>query len=354
MNRRTAILLLIVVVLALSAVAIYTLLPKHYQLGERMLQTTGFWNKNEGFLFLTIQVSGRSTNIVQEKLGHLHFIFPLVLLGWNDMFYTQDVVAYHLLSSGKLDRFVLPANTTAAGLWTLPGGKLQLNPTGTADPPQYGFRWDGQKFVPVPPMPRPSGANATDSQLTEDDLGEEQEYPGLIEKSERPKFRNAGWHVKTLNGYEGRGGGASLPLELGHNTFQLIIRSFPLSSTSFDVGALTMGAQSVEISSKNAAQPTQVLWNQTGWKEIPKSQYQTRARQHGRRTQVPGLPRLWLLALFGLMMWKFVRWGISLGLRRSKAAYPQVHSDDVFVSSGIHRTIPFSRYGGPGSLHAGV
>src|SRR5262249_17652293 len=112
MNRRSAILLFIVLLLTLSAVAAYMLLPKHYQVGERMLQTTAFWNKNEGFFLLTIQVSGRSTNIVQERLGDLHFIFPLVLLGWNDMFYKQDVIAYHLLSSGKLDRFVLPANTT--------------------------------------------------------------------------------------------------------------------------------------------------------------------------------------------------------------------------------------------------
>jgi hypothetical protein len=228
LNRRTATVLLIVVVLTLGAVAAYILLPKHYELGERMLQTTAFWNRDEAFFFLTIQVSGHSTNIAQEKLARVHFVFPLLLLGWNDMFYKQDVIAYHLQSSGKLDRFPLPPNTTASGSWARRNGKLQLVPTTLGDPPSYGFRWDGEKFIPIPPLGKPAGANSIDSQLTEDDLEEDQEYPSLIQKSERQNFRKAGWH------YEGRGRGASLPLELGDHNFRLIVRSLPLSSSSFD------------------------------------------------------------------------------------------------------------------------
>jgi hypothetical protein len=248
MNRRTVILLFMVVVLTLSAAVAYTLLPKHYQIGERMLQTAAFWNKNEAFFFLSIQVSGRSTNMIQEKLAHAHFAFPLLLLGWNDMFYKQDVIAYHLPSSGKLDRFLLAPNTTTAGSWALRNGKLQLTPAATGDPAPDGFRWDGNNFVPVPPTKQRSGANSWDSQLTEDDLDEEPEYPSWIEKSERQNFRNSGWHIKTLNGFEGKGRGASLPLEIDDHSFRLIIRSFPLSRDSVEFGALTMGARSVEIS----------------------------------------------------------------------------------------------------------
>jgi hypothetical protein len=298
-----------VVVLTLSAAVAYTLLPKHYQIGERMLQTAAFWNKNEAFFFLTIQVSGRSTNLIQEKLAHVHFAFPLLLLGWNDMFYKQDVIAYHLLSSAKLDRFLLSPNTTTAGSWALRNGKLQLTPAAMGDPAPYGFRWDGHNFVPVPPTNKRSGANSTDSQLTEDDLDEEPEYPSWIEKSERQNFRNSGWHIKTLNGFESKGRGASLPLEIDDHSFRLIIRSFPLSSDSLEFGALTMGARSVEISDQNPERPPEVLWNQTGWIELSKTEYQSLAQQYGRRTRVPAIPWVWLLALVGLMVWKFVRWG---------------------------------------------
>jgi hypothetical protein len=164
----------------------------------------------------------------------------------------------------------------------------------------------------VPATNKRSGANSTDSQLTEDELDEQDEYPTWIEQSERQNFRNSGWHLKALNGYEGKGRGASLPLEIHDHTFRLILRRFPLSGDFLEFGGLIMGARKVEIASENQERPPDVLWNQTGWIEISKREYQSLAQQYGRRTRVPDIPWVWLVALVGLMVWKFARWGSLL------------------------------------------
>ena len=92
-----------------------------------------------------------------------------MLMGWNDMFNKQDIIAYHLLPSGKLDRFALPENSAVSGLWSLPDGKLQLTPAPGMPEHHTGFHWNGEKFVPVPSASKiPGGADA-DSQLAEDD-----------------------------------------------------------------------------------------------------------------------------------------------------------------------------------------
>jgi hypothetical protein len=70
-----------------------------------------------------------------------------------------------------------------------------------------------------------------------------------------------------------------------------------------------MGARSVEIAGQSPEQPVHLLWNQRGWKEIPRTEYQSLAQQYGRSTQMPGLPWVWLVALMGVMVWKFVGWG---------------------------------------------
>jgi hypothetical protein len=310
-NRRTVILLLLVLAVTLAAAVTYALLPKHYQLGEHMAQTTAFWNNDEAFFFLAIQVTGRSTNFIQEKLSRSPFAAPLLLVGWNDMFYKQDLIAYHLQPSDKLDRFAMPPNTAVSGSWSLRDGKLQLVPAVAADQPQTGFRWDGQKFVPLPATKaQQQPAENVGEQLAEDDLDDEDsEYSRFIEKPERQKFRQSGWHVKVLNGYAGKGNGATLPMDLGKNHFRLILHSFPFSVDSATFGSLVMGARSVEVSSDRPAQPAEVLWNQVGWREIPKTEYQKLAQQYSRRTQLPGVPWLWLVALLGLFVWKFARWG---------------------------------------------
>ena len=307
MNRK-AIVLIVVLVLTAVVVGLWVLLPKHYQLGEHMGQTFAFWNDHEAFIFLNLNVSGRTTNAMQDNLLRSHLGTTLLVLGWSEMFYQQKVVAYHLLPTGKLARFELPPDTTATGTWSLRDGKLQLTPTGGLDRAVTGLRWDSEKFVAVPSS-KPPTANNVGSVLTEDEIGEGSPYPSLIPPSERASFRKGGWHVKTLNGYEGRGTGATLPMQVGKNEFSLIVRSAPLSTDMFDFGTLNIGAQAVEIASDKPGELAQKLWQQTGWREVPKGEYQALAERYGRKTNMPGLPWVWLVVIFGLLIWKMVGYG---------------------------------------------
>src|SRR5262249_26832552 len=126
---------------------------------------------------------------------------------------------------------------------------------------------------------------------------------------ERASFRKGGWHVKTLNGYEGRGTGATLPMQVGKNEFSLIVRSAPLSTDMFDFGTLNIGAQAVEIASDKPGELAQKLRQQTGWREVPKAEYEALAERYGRKTDMPGLPWVWLIVIFGLVIWKMVGYG---------------------------------------------
>ncbi|HEV2731438.1 MAG TPA: hypothetical protein VGV15_15515, partial [Terriglobales bacterium] len=188
MNRRSAIILVIVVALTLAVVGIYELLPKHFERGEHITQVLAFWNQNEAFVFLNLQVTGRATNFIQEKLARSHFGLPFLLLGWNDIFYKPEVVAWHLQASGKLSRSPLPASSGTSGSWSLKDGGLQFTPIGNSDQPTSGFRWDGQQFVPVQVVK--SGPKDVDTELEEDELDDRgSAYPALIPKAEREKFR---------------------------------------------------------------------------------------------------------------------------------------------------------------------
>jgi hypothetical protein len=318
-NRKATVLIVVLVLTAVFA-GLWVLLPKHYQLGEHMGQAFAFWNDHEAFVFLNLDVSGRTTNALQEKLLRSHLGTTLLLVGWNDMFYQQKVVAYHLLPTGKLDRFELAPDATATGTWSLKDGQLQLTPVGGIDHTVTGFRWDGVKFVSLPPSESPA-ANGVGSVLTEDDIGEGSPYPSLIPPSERAGFRKGGWHVKTLNGYEGQGTGATLPMQIGRNEFSLILRSTPLSTDVFNFGALNIGAQAVEIADNKTGGWVKELWRQNGWREVPKAEYETLAQRHGRKINMPGMPWMWLIVIVGLLIWKMVGYGnllFSVGSVKSR------------------------------------
>lgn len=307
MNRRTIFLIVVLAVAALFA-GLWLLLPKHYQLSEHMTQSVAFWNDHEAFVFLNLNLSGRTTNAMQEKLLRSPFASMLVLLGWNDMFYQPKIVAYQLLADGELDRFELPADTVITGTWSLQDGKLKLVPWSGLDRRQKGLRWDGERFQSVGAT-ESARKDDTSSQLTEDDLGEDSRYPSLIAPSERDKFRRGGWHVKAISGYESRDSGAFLPMEIGKSRFRLLVRSAPLNVDVFDFGALNSGAQSVELASEKPGQEPTKLWQQSGWREVPQAEYRSLADRTGNKASMPKLPWVWLVAIFGLFIWRVMHWG---------------------------------------------
>lgn len=74
MGRQKAISILIVLALIVAAVAGLTLLPKQYTVGQRLSQTTAFWNDREAFLFLAVNTTGRSkalheAGITKDSVG---------------------------------------------------------------------------------------------------------------------------------------------------------------------------------------------------------------------------------------------------------------------------------------------
>src|SRR5262249_31315167 len=226
-----------------------------------------------------------------------------------------EMVAYHLASSGRLDHFVLPENATSYGTWRLADGRLQL--TALPGINGNGFRWDGAQFVPLEPAPARSAdaksAHPLDEGLTEDDLDADSSDDGVdsgfLPKSQRKLFKDAGWHYKFLNGYAGPGGVAQLPVTLTSGVFNLSIESFLLGSRSaaqFDI--MAMGTKSIRLAGDKLASGPQTLWEQSGWRDISKQDYQALQRQYGHNTRMPLPSMIWLLFLAFLVLWRFGSW----------------------------------------------
>jgi hypothetical protein len=320
LGQKKAVSILVAIALCAAAVAAFMWLPKRYTVNRSMGQTVVFWNDQDAFLVLNLNEMGRSRNFLQEKLAGTRYGYLTLVAGGFADFNKQDVIAYHLASSGQLDRFPLPDKTATFGTWGLTDGKLQLTPlystTGLT-----GFRWDGEKFltVPAPPKPRPQAEpqSAADSRLTSDDLADdetsdEEEYDGSLSKSSRRVFKQAGWHYKILTGYESKLTVAILPIALGRNTFSLTIMTTPLDkagATHFDFPSF--GAKSIQLSGDKLASSPLTLWNQNGWQPIPKADYEQLQARFGhstafRRRSTTSL--VWLAILLMLLVWRFGGW----------------------------------------------
>ncbi len=310
MSKQRAIFILIVIGMCVAVVAGLTVLPKQYSVGQRMSQTTVFWNDREAFLFLALNTTGHSRNFLQQKLADTRYAYLTVLFGGLMDFSKQEVVAYHLLPTGQLDRFALPEHTASYGSWGLVDGQLQLNPPRGGN--NQGFRWDGERFVSVVALPaarvQPGPVATANKNLAPDDLeNEEDEDSGFLSKAERKSFKDAGWHYKVLTGYAGTV--ATLPIGLSVSIFSLTIEGFPPTKAGpgrFDL--MTIGTRSISLAGDKVSGGTQTLWNQSGWQAIPRKDYEALQRQYGRRRQTP-LPSLaWLLLIAFLLLWRFGSW----------------------------------------------
>ena len=309
MGKQRAISILVALALVVVAVAAFVLWPKRYSVGESLSETTVFWNDHEAFLFLELNTMGRSRNGLQEKLSGTRYGYLTFLLGGSADFPKQEIVAYHLVSSGQFDRFALPGNTVLYGTWGLADGRLQLTPRIAT---RHGFRWDGERFVPVSALPAERTKSATpSSKLTEDDADADEDggFSGLLPKSERKLFKDAGWHYKSLTGYEAEGAAGTLLITLAGSTFNLTVESTPLAKDSaarFDF--LMIGTRSVRLEGDKLAAGPQTLWNQSGWRQISKPEYEALQRQYGRQFHAPMLSLVWLLLIAVALLWRFGSW----------------------------------------------
>jgi hypothetical protein len=312
MGKQKVVSILVTLALLVAAGAAFALWPKHYTVGQRISETTVFWNDREGFLFLAETTTGRAQNVFQEKLAGTRYGYLAVFLGGYVDFTKAEVVAYHLVSSGQLDRFVLPEHTVVFGSWGLTEGRLQLtaSPVATGN----GFRWDGEKFVSLPAPAAASvqarTAAAPNANLTEDDLENDDEGNdyGTLPKSERKPFKDAGWHYKFLSGYVGQGSAATLPINLAESTFNLTVESFPLKNTLARFDLMAIGTKNVRLGGDKLAAGQQTLWNQSGWRDVSKHDYEAWQREYGSKVRIP-LPSIaWVLLFALLVLWRFGSW----------------------------------------------
>lgn len=311
MTRKRAISLLIFVALVGGVAAGYSLLPKRYSLAERLSQTCVFWNDKEAFFFLNASTTGRSANFVLDKLGTSRYGYWALFLGGGGQFFEQKSIVYRLLPSGELKRLPLPPESATYGNWTLQDGKLQLTPIAVGYGNHNGFRWDGEKFVSVPPEQKPQTQIDNNSKLSADDLADDDEREtGFLAPSARKTFKAAGWHYKQLTGYETKGTQATLPINVGKASFDLKITTFPPPAEGtprFDL--LAFGTKSLELFKNDPSQTSQLLWSQNGWQPISKTEFDRLAQRSGHRANAPIAALGWLVFLAFLTFWRFGSWG---------------------------------------------
>ncbi|PYP84896.1 MAG: hypothetical protein DMG65_21685 [Candidatus Angelobacter sp. Gp1-AA117] len=306
MKRWIVVFLAVAAIVAVTIFASHWLLPKTYKLSESVVRTSVFWNHKEAFFFVSMNTSGRAMNVLQEKFTTSRYGYPALLLDPPESFFKQDTIAYHLLASGKLDRVSLPERTDVFGTWTLNDGNLQLNSVATRYGSKNGFRWDGEKFVPVAPSSANSPARKTE--LSPDDEDDDDVQDGVSSGVERESFKAAGWHYKFLNGYQGRNLTATLPMQLDQSVFNLTVHSFAMPTDIRNVIDLDgVGIRQMEISG-DKLEP-QTLWKQNGRREISKVEFERLQGQSGYRIQRPYAAILWLLVLLLVAFWKLASWG---------------------------------------------
>jgi hypothetical protein len=229
LTRTKIIVFLVILVLVAGAIGAYSLLPKRYTIGESLAQTYIFWNDKEAFFFLNASTTGQSANFLHDKLGTTHYAYLAFFLGGGPRFFEQELRAFRLLPSGELKPVALPPESATYGNWTLVDGQLQLTPSqATGYMHRNGFRWDGEKFVAVLFEKKSQTEAAAVSRLSPDDEADEDDgQTGFLTAATRKAFKDAHWHYKQLTGFASNGAQATLPIELGKDSFELTVVSFP-------------------------------------------------------------------------------------------------------------------------------
>ena len=311
LSHKKIIVALALLSLIVSIIAAYSALPKRYSLGERLVQTNIFWTDKEAFFFLTVNTIGQTDNFVLDKLGKARYSYWAYFLGAGPRFMDTQVVACRLLSSGELQQLPLPSQTVSYGEWTLQDGQLQFMPSSGAYNEQTGIRWNGEKFVPVPPQR--SGQISDDATLSSDDDEEEDGSPGVLAPATRKAFKAAGWHYKHLTGYESKATQATLPISLDKNPFDLTITKLIRPKTNdaqFDL--MAGGMESLEVSRNGQQSSTQVLWSFRGMQTVSKRDFEERIQRSGQPVRAPYMVWIWVVIFIFFTLLKLSGWGYLL------------------------------------------
>jgi hypothetical protein len=253
---------------------------------------------------------GQTDNFVLDELGKARYSYWAYFLGAAPRFVDTQTSACRLLPSGELQQLPLPAQTAGYGEWTLQDGQLQFMRTSGRNE-QSGFRWNGEKFVPVS-----SQRNAQvddDAALSSDDEEEDDGSPGFLTPAARKAFKAAGWHYRHLTGYETKAMPATLPITLSKNSFDLTITKLPMSKSDelrFDL--MAVGIKSVEISRNGQQTSTQALWNLKGMQTVSKRDFEERMQRSGQPVRAPYVVWIWVVIFVFVTLFKLSGWGYLL------------------------------------------
>jgi len=310
-QRKLLILAVAAVALVFGLAVAYHLLPKRYALGERLTQTTIFWNDNEAFLFLNTSTTGRTQNFVLDRLGRTRYGLWALFYGGGLQFMDAGLSAYHVLAAGELHQLTLPPQAANSGDWSLQGGRLQFAPSSNDHENHTGFRWDGERFVAFSVKPADPGKE--DPTLSPDDDEDEGGRPGFLSPAARKSFKEAGWHYKVLSGYETKAAEAILPFNIGRHSLELKITKLPRTQADEDrIDLFAGGIGRLEIARGGLTPASQVVWANRGWQDVSKQEFDEHARRSGRPVGAPYTMWLWLAVFLFLMVWKLTGWGYVL------------------------------------------
>ena len=309
-TRARLIVLVVLFVAVASAIAAVTLLPRRYWAADLPSGIAVFWRGDEAFVFVDHHAMARSTNAVFERLPQSGWWSALAAAYGDWRAFGHSTSAYRL-GGGAIERYELP-NTVMAPAWDLADGRLLARSRLPSDKAQ-GYAWTGTGFARLPagavaPSPRVSAAASpspdTGARTLEADDEEEDAdagFRGPLSAEARQRLQKAGWHYKHLSGYEGIRQPAALPIPLPSGSITLSLRSRKLVDSFFPY------ASTVELSGDRFSPRTQVLFESGGWKEISRSEFETRSAASARpsgRSSFPISALVLLLVWLGLLILK--------------------------------------------------
>lgn len=314
LNKARLIVLVVVFVGVAAALATFVVLPRRYQAREQLSGIAVFWHEDEAFLFVDHHGMARSTNAVLERLPQSGWWAALVTMGADWRGFSQTTSAYRLAGDG-LERYEL-RDTVMAPAWDLDEGRLVARGRAPTDGAR-GFRWTGKEFARLvagetAPMARPvvRTLQADDQEQDEGQLG----GFGPLRQEARERLKNGGWHFKRLSGYEAIQGPVALPIALRSGNCTLSLRSRKRDEMAFPF------AVTVELAGDRLSPRAQVLYDDGGWNDISRAEFEARAAGSPRPSSLPTSLLVLLLLWLGFLVLKVggVLGGVLpfLGLKR--------------------------------------
>jgi hypothetical protein len=298
LTKARLIVLVVLFAVVVAAFTTYALLPRRYQIREQLTGIDVFWHEDEAFVFVDHHAMGRSTNAVLERLPQSGWWGSMATISADWRGFGQTTSAYRLGGSA-LDRYELP-NTVMAPSWDLEEGRLVARARIPAAEGQ-GFRWTGSGFVRLPARETAPMASAGARTLQADDQDEDEDQArgfGPVPAEARERLKNAGWHFKHLSGYEGVRGPVALPIALRAGTCSLSLRSEKRAEGMFPF------MTAVELAGERLSPHAQVLFQDAGWKEIPRGDFEARSAGTVGSSSFPTSMLLLLVVWLGFLVLK--------------------------------------------------